>query len=191
MAMRRKIRTSLLLVALCAGTVAGVQAPGGAIPLLKYKCVGTITYRGHAFPWYSTHLWRWSMTSSGTCVTGMLQKVTYSTKGFSMPACGGPYYATSSPNEPGSVYLATTSITTPGYGAQYDQQWVGLAPLTINRWEPVPSRYIPIGGTVGYGYGIRTMQGGTWGSPIIKVKVAFLFSGEEIPNTDQPDGGAC
>jgi hypothetical protein len=167
--------------------------PGGAAPVIKYKCAGSIQYHGHPFEYFpGVILWSWDFDSHGTCVGGVLKQLTYTVHGNTMPSCGGPR-ATQSRREPTSVYLTTTSVTNPKNGSTtvFRQQWVGFKPLQINHYSPVPSRYIPIGGIVGFGvinYGKPT---GTYNATTLKGKVAFTFSGEEIPGTDQPDGEAC
>jgi hypothetical protein len=186
-----KGRSSVLVVALALGATMGATAPGNALPVVKYKCAGSITYHGHAFQYYNTWLWSWTFDSYGKCVGGFDQLLTYSVSGNSMPGCGGPTYATSSPKEPNGVYLATATVTNGKTGASESllQQWVGGQ---INRWDSVPSRYIPIGGITGYAaIVLGIMNTGTWDSPTIKGKVALAFGSQEIPGTDQPDSGAC
>jgi hypothetical protein len=182
----------LLAVAFLAAALASPSSSGAA-PVVKYKCTGTVTYNGHAFNFFGGYLWSWSMSSQGTCIGGVAQQLTYSTRGFTMPSCGGPYYATGSPRTPTSLYLAETTVKNPKTGGSksFLQQWVGRLPLQINAWQPVPSRYIPIGGITGLGAGVITKHVGTYQDPVVKMKLAFTFGGEEIPGTDQPDGGAC
>lgn len=192
MGSKRPARTTLVLAAVMLAGVLLAPSSGRAAPLVTYKCHGMITYQGHAFEWFGGHLWSWDLISNGTCIGGFAQQLTYSVTGRSMPSCGGPT-ATASPKEPNFVYLTVTTITNTnaGWSKTFRQQWVGLTPLQINAYNPVPSRYIPIGGITGVGIGAITKRAGTWADPIVRAKVVFMFAGEEIPGTDQPDGQAC
>jgi hypothetical protein len=188
---KRTVRSSVLIAGLALCATLGATSPGRATPVVTYKCTGSIVYSGSAFQFYSGWLWSWTFDSFGTCVGGVAQKLTYTVHGNSMPGCGGPIYATGSPKQPTSVYLVSTEVTSKRTGntSEFRQQWVGGQ---INKYSPVPSRYIPIGGITGYALIVNGNKNrGTWESPTITGKVAFAFGSEEIPNTDQPDGQAC
>ena len=188
----RSSRIPSVLAGLCLAAALGSTAPGSAAPVVKYKCVGTIHYHGTAFTYFYTTLWHWSFDSHGKCVAGALRQVTYDVQGSSMPKCSGPS-GTSSWKSPYGTYLASTTLTNEfGESSVALQQWVGIQQLQINARMSVPSRYIPIGGIVGYGT-VPSLKKpiGTWEEPTVSGRVAFAFGSEEIPNTDQPDGQAC
>jgi hypothetical protein len=187
----RSSRIPSVLAGLCLAAALGSIAPGSAAPLIKYKCVGTIHYHGHPFQFFTATHWSWTFDSHGTCVAGVLQKVTYDVSGSPTPDCL-PYYGTESRKVPGADYLAYTTITNNrSESLLFHHQWVGTDLLQINAWNPVPSRTIPIGGIVGLGIVSYGKPTGPWDDTTITGKVAFGFSSEEIPNTDQPDREAC
>jgi hypothetical protein len=195
---RKTTRFSIGIAALLLGATLVAPATGSAAPVLKYKCTGTINYRGTSFAWNSGTLWGWRLDGGGTCKAGVLKTVTWALSGTSFPSCGGPV-ATGGGGYPYSDYMATMNVTDPATGnvEQLRQEWVmggivgPIRNIQINARYSVPSRYIPIGGITGLGAEVLGKATYGYGTSLIKSKVVFGVGHEEIPNTDQPDGQAC